>query len=926
MSCPRPDPDPEALLAHTPYVRALARELVFDAALARDVEQETWLAALREAPRDPAAARGWLAAIVRNIAHKALRSRGRRSAREAEVARDVSAVPTPAEVLEREELRREVVALVNTLDEPYRGALVLRYLEGCEPKEVARRLGVPLETAKTRLKRGLEVLRARLDRTRRGGREAWCLALVKGFGLGPPGLGPLAAVAASSLLGAPSGALVLSVMKTTAVASAVLALGATLFVFVRDAESRSAPPRDGAKPDALTVVTQEVAPEGPGIPGAATALDEAPAKTPQRATAASPQEPPAAGLAVDPDVVHVAGRVLGPDGAPRAGAEVFLSRWHYDDRYPKDPLATTRTAADGGFALTYRKSDPRFQVEAERVEMWRHVTVSTYAPGTGPAWADLQRHPEGTPVELRLVPDLALSGRIVDLEGQPVSGARVQVETIGATATGSLDAFLVDPLRDEPSTYFEPLPTHTIAAETDGDGRFSLSGIGAERLVRLSLAGETITCTSVEAITRALDAGHVFARGRRLVGTGFQLAAQPTRHVVGVVRDRETGAPIVGATVMSQLMAGQNFYNSAARTTTGPDGRFRLVGMPKGAGNELCVLPPDDQPYLIAEADVPDPAGLAPVEVEVGLIRGVWITGRVTDPSGKPVYGRLHYLPYLDNPAAAALFGGRDTDSLPGAALAQHHYKTDAEGRFRLVGLPGRGIVGVETIERHRRGVGAREIGGLDEDGGLPTFSNPITASVRWPTAMRLIEPDAATTGVVCDLVVDSGATLVVELVDEAGQPVEGCVVTGTATVYARDRDHGARVEVENLGPGEQRLLRIHHPTRCIGLATHVMLGENSTKLVLRPCTTVTGRLVDEAGAGVGGVSLRAESGLHFDHTPGCQTAADGTFRFEHLVPGLEFKLLAEGAALLDRIQVLDVPVELRGGVIDLGALTVTLR
>ena len=32
---PEPVPDIEALLAHSPYVRALARELVFDAALAR---------------------------------------------------------------------------------------------------------------------------------------------------------------------------------------------------------------------------------------------------------------------------------------------------------------------------------------------------------------------------------------------------------------------------------------------------------------------------------------------------------------------------------------------------------------------------------------------------------------------------------------------------------------------------------------------------------------------------------------------------------------------------------------------------------------------------------------------------------------------------------------------------------------------------
>jgi len=147
--------DPEALLAHGNHVRGLARELVFDAALAQDVEQETWLAALEQAPRDPAATRGWLAAIVRNMARRAWRSNARRTARERAQAGAERVVPTPDEVLEREEQRRQLVEAVNALEEPYRAALVLRWLEGHEPAEVARRLEVPIETAKTRLKRGL---------------------------------------------------------------------------------------------------------------------------------------------------------------------------------------------------------------------------------------------------------------------------------------------------------------------------------------------------------------------------------------------------------------------------------------------------------------------------------------------------------------------------------------------------------------------------------------------------------------------------------------------------------------------------------------------------------------------------------------------------------------------------------------------------
>src|SRR5262245_27808983 len=121
--------DLDALCAQSAYVRGLARELVFDASLARDVEQETWLAALEHAPRDPRALRGWLATLVHNAARKAWRSAARRREREAVHASEERTVPTPAEVVEREDLRRRLVEMVNALDEPVRAVLVLRYLE-----------------------------------------------------------------------------------------------------------------------------------------------------------------------------------------------------------------------------------------------------------------------------------------------------------------------------------------------------------------------------------------------------------------------------------------------------------------------------------------------------------------------------------------------------------------------------------------------------------------------------------------------------------------------------------------------------------------------------------------------------------------------------------------------------------------------------
>jgi len=911
--------DPEALLAHGNYVRGLARELVFDAALAQDVEQETWLAALEQAPRDPAATRGWLAAIVRNMARRAWRSNTRRTARELAQAGAERVVPTPDEVLEREEQRRRLVEAVNALEEPYRSALVLRWLEGHEPAEVARRLGVPLGSAKTRLKRGLELLRARFDRAHRGERGAWCLLFVRGFGLGPPSLAKLLGLALTSLVGT-SGVISMAVVKKTALASVLLASATTLFVFTRDAGSSGTAGRGGRSEPLAPVAV------GPGVSEGASPSESAGVSARESLEDEGADRPGSE----DQDLVTISGRVLDPAGQPLAGAEVFLTRVHCDERYRKDPLALGKSDARGGFTLTYRKSDPRFKVDAERPEMWRHVTVSAFASGCGFDWQDLATRPRGKAVELRLVRDVPFEGRLLDLEGGPLSGVRVRVAFVGATEDGSLDAFLEDPTRGEPSKYLQLPPAKAIETATDAEGRFVLRGLGSERLLRLELSGETITSTSLEAVTRPGSDGPLGSKGRRIFGSGFEWVLQPTRPITGIVRDAQTGQPLANVTVASQVMAGGGMLDDSVRTRTGPDGRFRLVGMPKGVGNELHVTPDDEQPYFMQEVAVPDPTGMGPVEVEVKLTRGLWITGRVTNKAtGEPVYGRLHYLPFLDNAAAVAAFGLiGGIARVPGGAMAQMHYKTDADGRFRLVGLPGPAIVGVVAIGPFRQGAGALEIDGRDEHGDFATFANPIPASVRWPTAMRKIEPTEGAPAIVCDLEVDPGETMTVELVDAGGQALAHCAVLGSSGrgSYGDALEAGPEVALTQLGAGEKRLLRVHQAERCLGLATQVTLEHGPRQLVLRPCTTVVGRLVDEAGAPIGGALLEASTHLNFD--PGLSTVSgsDGRFRLEHVVPGLPLHLHADSSALRDLRQAVADPLEPRGGLLDLGDVVLKLQ
>src|SRR6476469_1549730 len=143
-----------------------------------------------------------------------------------------------------------------------------------------------------------------------------------------------------------------------------------------------------------------------------------------------------------------------------------------------------------------------------------------------------------------------------------------------------------------------------------------------------------------------------------VLGADFESARPPTRPSQGLVTDAATGEPLAGVSVESWRFAGSTFIGERhIRTTSDEQGRFRLVGMPKGKKNEILAVPNDEQPYFMNVVEVPDDPGLEPAKVKLELHRGIWITGRVTNQTtGKPVVmAQLYYLPFLDNDFARAL-------------------------------------------------------------------------------------------------------------------------------------------------------------------------------------------------------------------------------------------------------------------------------
>ena len=156
----------EALVdRHGPMVLRVCRARLGDEHDAQDAFQATFLILARKAGsiRDRDSASSWLQGVARRVAGCARRASAVRRAKEREAAGRVGLyAPDPAPIDLAPAVREEV----GDLPEKYREPLVLCLLDGLTHEEAAARLGWPVGTVKTRVRRAKDQLRTRL--TRRG--------------------------------------------------------------------------------------------------------------------------------------------------------------------------------------------------------------------------------------------------------------------------------------------------------------------------------------------------------------------------------------------------------------------------------------------------------------------------------------------------------------------------------------------------------------------------------------------------------------------------------------------------------------------------------------------------------------------------------------------------------------------------------------
>ena len=392
----RPPFDTEReLRRHGEALHGLAQALLRDGADADDVTQDAWLAALQSPPPRAHSTGGWLQTVVRRLAGRLRRARVRRAAREAAAARP-EVVAAADEVAARSEVLHRVVDAVQGLEEPYRATVWQRFFEELPPSVIAQRSGVPVATVKSRLQRGLSMLRERLDRDGDGGE--WRAGLATAFGIGS-GVRVGAAAAA--------GVLVMGTAAKVVFGGAVAATAAAILWWAT-ADAPIAPVAHSSGAAAPQVVSAEV--------------DTAVA--PPSLRTELPQEPLArVAPAPELELAQLRGRCVDDAGAPLAGVTVHLSG---SARFGNDALAprpgpwknpdSLVTGADGRFGFAFAAAaELSFSLRARaegrlpRSGSWRLIDA-----GQGIDLGDILL-PAGVQVR----------GRVVDEDGAAVQGASV---------------------------------------------------------------------------------------------------------------------------------------------------------------------------------------------------------------------------------------------------------------------------------------------------------------------------------------------------------------------------------------------------------------------------------------------------------------------------------------------------------------------
>ncbi len=906
---------------HGPMVMQVCKRVLGQEQDAEDAFQATFLVLARKpcALRRKSALASWLYGTAYRIARKSKQSAERRRKHE------VQATARPSIDPREELLWREVRALIDAeiarLPDKYRSVFVLCCLEELSQAEAGRRLDMKEGTVANRLAEARKRLGRRL--ARRGVELAVVLNAVT-----------LAASSASAL----SAKLMVTTIKAASATSASEGLECRVSASVIQLVQGMTTPMIVSKAKLATVLLLIA-----GMLAGASVWAYRSLATNARTPSTQPAEPTTGEANNKPAItppkrataegVEIHGRVLDPEGKPKAGAKLALL-----GQNGVSQLGVT--AADGRFSFVVPK-----QIKGE----WPPVLLAQ-SREAGLDFISLAAEDAAKPIELRLVKDQAIRGRVVNTEGKPSAGVRVSVSSINVFANNSLESLLVRSQKSPADFVLPPgektLLLHTVSlldAVTDAEGRFVISGVGVDRVTELYLREGGIAKSRLQVVNhegfepKPLSPQPFDTFGAppkmlnappapRVLGPNLSVVAEPEKPLRGVVKDADSGkgVPNVVVRLEQRESAGQPFV----RTKTDAQGRFEFRGAHKAKTYSLYVDSDSATGYLPTRIDAADTVGYSPVNVDVRIKKGAIVTGKIIDKAtGKAVPGFAQFSVLVNNPFVK---------DYPG--LTSQRENTAEDGTFHIVVIPGpvllmggyyppstkssRGPVvllggsyppssaNFDYLEfcKYRDPVADPEYpqyfskrpGGRSDVVGYHAYRGGIGGIQGNYCKVLDIKPGTAV--VHQDMLLQRASVLEVKIQDTDGRPVEGVWATDFATlpIVLPVWIEPSTCPVYSLEQRKPRLLTFYEPKKKI-IGSLRLQGDEKGPVVVKlgPTSAIKGRLLDTdgkplAGALVGVMYREMSAGQihqHIHRSKQTVTDADGSFTVDELIPELMFEL-----------------------------------
>jgi hypothetical protein len=239
-------------------------------------------------------------------------------------------------------------------------------------------------------------------------------------------------------------------------------------------------------------------------------------------------------------------------------------------------------------------------------------------------------------------------------------------------------------------------------------------------------------------------------------------------------------------------------------------------------------------------------------------------------------------------------------------------HKTDDEGRYTVVGLPGHGIIAVEAWNdarnRYPMRAGADKIPELVKAHEPFEQVAPTKLYVSQYHAVAAVDPAEGVEDIEHDFQLDPRQTLTGMVVDPAGKPLAGGYYYGSAAEAGWQLMDSDKFTVAAYRPGQPRRLSFIHLDRKLA-GTCLVEGEQTAPLRVRlqPWGVITGRALDAGGTPLAGFKIPGvgSHGPENGHLPTglwqrgpdarverndfVPIGGDGRFRIEGLAPGLKY-------------------------------------